>query len=249
MSNLAQRLITGSIFVAVLVGCICWGVWSMVGLCLIITVLGLNEFYNLAVKAKAEPQKLFGIFVGAATVIIIFIHAGLHFPTLLICLIPLISMIFFIELFRKKENPFANISWTIAGLIYIALPMGMIIWNFVPYQYLAPLVDEEIFPRPYEFQKLLMLFILIWVSDSMAYVCGRLFGKHKLWERISPKKTWEGFIGGLIFTVLTAGFVAHWCFADTHTYHSEIKWCVIGFVISVTGMLGDMVESLFKRSI
>jgi phosphatidate cytidylyltransferase len=101
----------------------------------------------------------------------------------------------------------------------------------------------------YDYRPLLTIFILIWVSDTMAYVCGRLFGKHKLWERISPKKTWEGFIGGFIFTVATGGMIANWILYNKYNYHEEIKWICVAAVISVTGMLGDLVESLFKRSI
>jgi phosphatidate cytidylyltransferase len=91
----------------------------------------------------------------------------------------------------------------------------------------------------------------------MAYVCGRLFGKHKLWERISPKKTWEGFIGGFIFTVVAGMMIGkYWLHPSVPGDDSNevakmlmLKWGIIAAVISVTGMLGDLVESLFKRSI
>lgn len=249
MSNLAQRLITGSIFVVVLVGCLWFSPWTLLLLCFAVTILGLNEFFRLARKANAEPQNIYGVLLGGLLILGTFFTHGTGAQDLSLIFIPLVFLIFFIELFRKKTNPFANIGWTLLGLIYVAVPMVMLVKACTPYYFLAKYVDYENLTTPYDFRLPLMFFVLIWVSDSMAYVCGRLFGKHKLWERISPKKTWEGFIGGLIFTVATAGFVAHWCFADPNTYHSEIKWCVIGFVISVTGMLGDMVESLFKRSI
>ncbi len=244
MSNLAQRLITGSIFVVVLVGCIWFNPFTLALLCLAVTVLGLHEFYKLARKANAEPMHWYGVVLGALIVTLTFLWVGGYIFSSYVLIVPALFLLFFIELFRKKSNPMGNVGWTILGIVYIAIPMAMLVGAFTPFGYLQ-------FPpvSMYDFRLPLMFFVLIWVSDSMAYVCGRLFGKHKLWERISPKKTWEGFIGGLIFTVATAGFVAHWCFADVHTFHSEIKWCIIGFVISVTGMLGDMVESLFKRSI
>lgn len=253
MSNLAQRLITGSIFVVVLVGCIWFSPWTLALLCLLVTILGLHEFYTLARKANAEPVHAYGVILGSLTIIVTFLSAGGLLSSMYVLIVPALFLLFFVELFRKKNNPMGNIGWTILGLVYIAVPLAMLVGTFTPFGFLLPQPESDLYSIPtlwtYDFRMPLMFFVLIWVSDSMAYVCGRLFGKHKLWERISPKKTWEGFIGGLIFTVATAGLVAHWCFADPHTYNSEIKWSIIGFVISVTGMLGDMVESLFKRSI
>lgn len=249
MSNLTQRLITGSIFVVVLVGCLWFSAWTMLLLLFAITVLGLHEFYGLAVKAGAQPQKWYGIVLGGVIVLSTFAIKGGFPHYMLSWLIPALFLIFFIELFRKKTNPFANIGWTFLGLIYIAWPISMLCHAFTPWGFLIPFFDDEIRVPPYQPLPAIMFFVLIWVSDSMAYVCGRLFGKHKLWERISPKKTWEGFIGGLIFTMITAGMVANWFMANPHTYHTEKVWLIMAFLISVTGMLGDLTESLFKRSI
>jgi phosphatidate cytidylyltransferase len=249
MSNLAQRLITGSIFVVVLVGCIWWSPWSMFILMLAIGVLGLNEFYNLSEKAGASPQKYFGIVIGFLTICTaFFVRAGHIIGLLEFALIPLLFTIFFVELWRKKDNPFANIAWTVIGLIYIIVPLSWLTWTFTPKAFLIdyPAIQKMI--PPYSGIELLTFFILIWVSDSMAYVCGRLFGKNKLWERISPKKTQEGFVGGLIFTVITGlGLGYYWLTDNNVTF--AFMWALIGLVISVTGMFGDLVESLFKRSI
>jgi phosphatidate cytidylyltransferase len=251
MSNLTLRLITGSIFVVVLVGCIWFSAWTMVLLLLAVTVLGLHEFYKLSLKASAEPQAGYGIFSGAAILLVAFLMKALPPAgyTGLGLIVPVLFLVFFIELFRKKQNPFANIGWTFLGLIYIALPMALLCYAFTPWGLLLPYFDEELRAAPYHALPVIMFFVLIWVSDSMAYVCGRLLGRHKLWERISPKKTWEGFIGGMIFTIVTAGMVANWFMSNPHTYHVEIVWIVMAFLISLTGMLGDLTESLFKRSI
>ncbi len=249
MSNLAQRLITGSIFVVVLVGCIWWSAWSMFVLMLAIGVLGLNEFYNLSVKAGASPQKYFGIFVGFFTVFTAFFIRGGHAIGLgTFALIPLLFTIFFVELWRKKDNPFANIAWTIAGLVYIIVPIAWLTWTFTPKAFLIDFEPIQKLIPPYNGNGLLTFFILIWVSDSMAYVTGRLFGKNKLWERISPKKTQEGFVGGLVFTIAT-GFVLGYYWLSSNQTDIGLKWGAIALVISVTGMFGDLVESLFKRSI
>jgi phosphatidate cytidylyltransferase len=253
MSNLAQRLITGSIFVVVLVGCIWFSPWTLLVLCLAITVLGLSEFYKLSLKANAEPQSSWGILVGAIVITTVFFQRAGGYPWLGYIILPLVFITFFIELFRKKQNPIANISWTFGGLIYIALPIMLLISTFTPYGLLrisSEWISEESIEEVigYKPEPILTIFILIWISDSMAYVCGRLFGKHKLWERISPKKTWEGFIGGLLFSGVSGHFLGLLWLSD-HDHNVAIMWTIIAVVISITGMLGDLVESLFKRSI
>jgi phosphatidate cytidylyltransferase len=258
--NLLQRIITGTLFVVVLVGCIMWNAWSMAGLFLLIVILGLHEFYKLAEKANVQPQKWYGIFFGAFIIINVFFQKAYPVSALNILLIPFFSLPFFIELFRKKENPFANIGWTLLGLFYIVVPFMMLIAEFVPQGFLSPIQGPWVpsYAQPqYNYRPLLTIFILIWTSDTMAYVCGRLFGKHKLWERISPKKTWEGFIGGFIFTVVAGMMIGkYWLHPPVPGDDSNevakmlmLKWGIIAAVISVTGMLGDLVESLFKRSI
>lgn len=248
MSNLAQRLITGTIFVIVVVGCIWWSAWSMFALFVAITVLGLNEFYSLAKKANAYPLHNYGVAVGMLIVISSCAAKMGYGLGLYYLIVPCIFLIFFIELFRKKENPFTNIGWTLLGLVYVALPMTFLVSTFTPQGYGSDNFMPANWKVNYQAAPVLTFFILIWVSDSMAYVCGRLFGKHKLWERISPKKTWEGFIGGLIFCAATGHFLGLLWLSD-NDHSVAIMWTIIAVVISVTGMLGDLVESLFKRSI
>lgn len=250
MSNLAQRLITGSIFVVVLVGCIVLDWRSLFVLLASITVLGQNEFYKLATKANAEPNRIAGIAAGLFLLIGSF-YIGIEFKwgvALLILIIPLLFTFFLAELWRKKNNPFANIAWTIIGIIYIALPMALLSFAFGPKVTSLVEAERSLSIINYNFKPILALFILIWVSDSMAYVCGRLLGKRKLWERISPKKTWEGFIGGLIFCVATGSLLGYYWISE-HITDTAIMWGIIALVVSVTGMLGDLVESMFKRSI
>ena len=244
--NLIQRIITGTIFVIVLVGCIMWSAWSMAGLFLLITVLGLREFYSLAEKANVQPQKWYGTIAGALFFLVTFSAKADGPGGLTYLLLPLVFLPFFIELYRKKENPFANIGFTFLGMLYVAIPFSLLVYFATPR---GLFFTGDIVGRHYDYRPLLTIFILIWVSDTMAYVCGRLFGKHKLWERISPKKTWEGFIGGFIFTVVTGGMIANWILYNKCNYNQEIKWICVAAVISVTGMLGDLAESLFKRSI
>lgn len=249
MSNLTLRLITGSVFVVVLVSAIWFSVWTMALLFLVIAVLGLLEFYRLAEKANAQPLRIYGTMLGAVIVAGAFMLRRNFITEATFVIIPAFFLIFFIELYRKKQNPFTNIGWSILGLVYIALPAAMLMIAFVPK------MDHNIgwfgdtWESLYNWKPVLALFVLIWVSDSMAYVCGRLFGRKKLWERISPKKTWEGFIGGTIFCIGTGFAFGHWMMDDGGTMKYEIMWSLIALTTAVTGMLGDLVESLFKRSI
>ena len=247
-ANLTQRLITGTIFVCVLVGAICYSVWTMAGLFLLIVILGLWEFYKLAEKAGAHPQKIYGVILGAFLFLAAFFNRIFYSQTFLFIL-PFLFLPFILELYRKKENPFANIGWTLLGVFYVSLPFTFLMFSFI-----KPNYDTSAWPPVnvivhYDYRPLLTFFVLIWISDSMAYVCGRLFGKHKLFERISPKKTWEGFIGGFVFTIISGGMIANWILYNPHNYSQEIKWIIISAVISITGVLGDLTESLFKRSI
>lgn len=258
--NLIQRLITGTIFVLVLVGGLMWSLWSFAGLFLLIIILGLWEFYGLAQKAGFFPQKLLGTIVGALIFIFLFLvelfyfsHMPiLHSERMMEALLLLIGaiifctpfLIFFIELFRKKEAPFTNIGFTILGWLYIAVPFSL--WNLVLIDTHVHRELESLFvpETTYKWHLILGFFILMWTSDSMAYVCGRLLGKHKLFERISPKKTWEGFIGGVLFAAL-AGYILSFFYLELDALH----WMIMAVLVSVTGMFGDLVESMFKRSI
>ncbi|HTL80509.1 MAG TPA: phosphatidate cytidylyltransferase [Bacteroidia bacterium] len=256
--NLIQRSITGTLFVIIVVSCIWFSPWSMFALFLLITILGLHEFYKLAEKTGAHPQSNFAIAAGSVTVLLVFLEKAFPFSYSIYwaLLIVFLFLPFFIELYRKKENPFSNIAWTLLGYIYIVVPICMLVGTFTPHYLIESLLikdDEFIMPSysmiKYDHASLLTFFILIWTSDTMAYVCGRLFGKHKLFERVSPKKTWEGFIGGLLFTIITGGMIANWIIGNPHNYHHEILWICMAVTISITGVLGDLSESLFKRSI
>jgi len=249
MNNLTLRLITGSVFVVVLVSAIWFSVWTMALLFLVIAILGLLEFYRLAQKANAQPLRIYGTILGALFVAGAFMVRRNFFPQAALAIIPALFLIFFIELYRKKPNPFTNIGWSILGLVYIALPIAMLITAFVPKMNQNIGWYGDSWESHYNWRPVLALFVLIWVSDSMAYVCGRLFGRNKLWERISPKKTWEGFIGGTIFCIGTGFAFGHWLMDDNGTMKYEIMWSLIALTTAVSGMLGDLVESLFKRSI
>lgn len=250
--NLIQRCITGALFVTVLVGGIIWHPLSFGFLFLLITVLGLWEFYGLAPKAGALPLRTYGTLAGAMFFTLSFMAKRSDNNMLLLAVIPLLFLVFFIELYRKKEQPFTNIAYTLLGIIYVALPFSLWALVIVPIdEVIMGRFDSALFPPSYlahlleyRWHLLLGFFILMWTSDTMAYVCGRLFGKHKLFERVSPKKTWEGAIGGGLFTLGAAWLISLY-FHDLPLIH----WLVIAAIVVICGNLGDLTESLFKRSI
>lgn len=141
-------------------------------------------------------------------------------------------ILFIIELFRNSEKPILNMALSVASIFYISIPLSLI--------HLIGLIDGQL---------VLLILITIWSSDSGAYFTGKSIGKHKLFERVSPNKTWEGFFGSLVFSV-----VACICFYYLSSFHKESAYGLFAFiglgaVISVFGTIGDLCESLIKRKL
>jgi phosphatidate cytidylyltransferase len=242
------RSITGTLFVAVMVGCIWWNFWSFSILFGLITVLALWEFYTLLEKSGEFPQKMAGIVIGFLFYgAVAYANHQVGIYGTLICfaaLTPLMGIVFFIELFRKKESPFRNVGFTVLGIVYIVFPFSLM------HALMFRTNPEDIFAgfvyTPYV---LLGFFFLVWSNDTFAYLSGRAFGSTKLFERISPKKTWEGTLGGVLMTQGVALLLAYFSAKNNYTDISMMHWMIIGGIVSVTATLGDLAESLFKRSI
>ncbi len=232
MNSFFKRTITGTLFVVVLSGAILWHPLSFFILFLIINILALRELYLMALASKSHPQKYYGSIIGAMVFISGFLWYNFSYGAFLsLILIPAFSFILIFELYRDLKHPLLNVSTTVFGIFYISLPLMLL--NHIVY-----LTGE------YSGKILLFIFILIWASDTGAYLLGVTFGKHRLFERISPKKSWEGFFGGLIVSQLAAFFIAK--YSGTLVF---IHWGVIAAIIAVFGTLGDLVESMIKRSI
>jgi phosphatidate cytidylyltransferase len=232
-SNLTQRILAALIGAPLIVLGIFYSPFTFWLLILAITILTQYEFYKLLGMSGSVPLSIYGTFCGALLVTLTFFVESfkISFESYYI-MVPLLTLTFFIKLYRKKDSrPFENLGYTFLGTIYVAIPFA--------------LMNELAFLRG-TFQPFLPMGVLVilWINDSGAYFAGRFLGKRKLFERISPKKTWEGFFGGAV-----AGLIASFVYATFSKSLSPFEWAIIAIIIVVTGTLGDLVESLFKRSI
>jgi phosphatidate cytidylyltransferase len=236
VNNLAKRTVVGVPGAALIVWLIFFNEYSFAFLFFLITVLSLHEFYKRSTNELIQPQRRTGLAIGILTFItfISFRYTlGLN-PTLLsLILIPVLFTIFILELYRKKQNPFLNIAFTFLGIIYIPVTMAM-----------ASLIGWSSNDGQFHPSNMFGYFFILWAHDIGAYFAGKWWGKHKLFERISPKKTWEGTGGGVVFSFIVAHFIAMYCPGLT-----RMEWLSITVIILITSTLGDLVESMFKRSI
>lgn len=239
MSNLVIRSITGTLFVLMMVAGILWNVWSYIALFSLITLLGLWEFYSLTGLKEKGIQKLPGMALG---IILLTACSGkyflstkniLSFPGIeyIILLFPLYLIY---ELF-KKDSQLTIFSPTLFGILFIVFPFCYIILYFSTISNYASENNAWI---------ILGYFILMWSNDTFAYLVGRSLGKRKLFEKVSPKKTWEGAVGGLLCSQLIAAYIS-----TQITTLTIGHWLGLALIVSVFGTLGDLVESKFKRSL
>jgi phosphatidate cytidylyltransferase len=238
-SNLTQRLITGILGSAAIIAGVSYGQWTYFAIFFIICLFTLLEFYNLVGLDGLAPQKAFGTVCGVLVFCLSFFIEGriplngkpleAHYYILIF---PLISCIYMIKLYKKFERkPFTNIAYTFLGIFYVV----------VPFTLLNVIVFEE---GRYDYQVILGSLLILWASDTGAYFAGTFFGKRKLFERISPKKSWEGFIGGAVLAMIFAVGSARFLHSLTMG-----QWITVGVLIVIGGTFGDLIESLLKRSI
>ena len=147
------------------------------------------------------------------------------------------------ELYLKQEDPIHDWAYTMMSQLYIALPfslLNILAFHATPQGFVA---YDAILP--------LSVFVFLWMNDTGAYLCGSLLGKHKLFPRISPGKSWEGSIGGGILVILVAVLV--WYLTDQYNLNqlglTAVEWVGLGLTVVVFGTWGDLVESLFKRTL
>ena len=232
-SKLATRTITGLIYGLTLIGGLVLSKYTFYLFFFIVMILGLKEFYQLVEHKGVKPQKSMGYII--ATKIFLstyfFFLDQLIFQFILGLILLSLLIILIVELFRKQEISFNNIGATLMGLLYVAIPLSL----------LSLLAHND--SSEYNYQLILSIFILVWLSDMGGYFVGVNFGKHKLLERISPKKSWEGVIGGIILCLVGA-----YTLSLFFSIMNQIQWLIFGVLICVGSVIGDLIESMLKRS-
>ena len=234
MQNLFTRTITGIVFIACIIGSLLWHPFVFSIVIFILMIIALKEFYHLSHLHNIHPDRYSGYTVSSVIFILSVLNAlGFVSPWALAALVPLVFIFFVAEMFRDRENAILNLAFSIFPVAYVSIPFSMLIYL------LSPTVTGE---NPY-WHIPLAFFIILWSHDTFAYLTGILLGKNKLMEKVSPKKTWEGTIGGTFFG-MAAAYIISLFFNDLLVW----QWIVAAVIISVTGTLGDLSESLLKRS-
>lgn len=209
---------------------------------LVILVGTQYEYYLMIRNTGVKPQMIPGIISGFATYTIsTLIASGIIPGNSFLFLIPVMLIIMVIELYRKQDKPFDSLAHTFFSVLYTALPFSMFPFAAFSRDGLSSLLPHEgiIFSPGI----IIGFFILIWANDTGAYLTGVTIGKHKLFERISPKKSWEGFFGGLFASILAAWLLSGWLGVVDRSH-----WLIVAAIVSIVGTYGDLIESMLKRS-
>jgi phosphatidate cytidylyltransferase len=234
LKKLITRTITGIVLVLVMLTAIFGSEYSFAVLFLIILAASISEFTNLFKQSEVKPNKFFSYSVSIILFVVSFLIAkGTIEIKYFLVLLPFFLMIMAAELYRKKDKVAENIAVTIFSIIYLAIPLSLI--NFLVF-------PEILSANAYTPKLLIALFSLIWIYDSGAYLVGVSIGKHRLFERVSPKKSWEGAIGGTLIAIAASYFIS--------AFIPEIKlmhWIAISVLTVVSSTYGDLTESMFKR--
>ena len=249
MKNLLIRSITGILFVAVMVSGICLRGDAMILLFALITGLSLWEYTGLVNEVKDVTVNRFistaaGIylFLAIAGFCADMVPSSAFIPYLLTVIYLFIS-----ELYTGNKNAINDWAYTMLGQMYIALPLSSI--NVLAFQQ-SPEQDGVV----YNWVLPMSVFVFLWLNDTGAYCTGSLFGRHKLFPRISPGKSWEGSIGGAVLVLIVSALVPYLSSFSVETEAltsrlSQVEWIGLGLIVVFFGTWGDLVESLFKRTL
>lgn len=205
----------------------------------VIGLIGTYEIINNLAKRGIACNRFMAYLVGILTFIFVHLNLTSYYYVIFndwfwagrfIYLLPALWLsVFIVQLWCSDEHPFATAGYTLLPSIWLMLPLSI-------------MCNMQLSQCAF----LMMIFIFIWVNDTFAYLTGMLLGKHKMWERHSPNKTWEGTIGGALFCVAAALLIAP-LFDHEFAAYSRANWIVVGLICSVFGTLGDLIESMFKR--
>ncbi len=227
--KLLVRSASGIIYVGIIIGCILWGIIPFTIMAAALATLAVIEFEKITheLNTKTIPTLIIDI-VGAVC-----LTFSWMITPLIIWLFVIICR-FVMQLYIRSESPLSDISKSMMTQLYIGLPLGLM----------------TLLAAYGKLHFILAIFLMIWINDTGAFLVGSTLGKHRLFERISPKKSWEGFFGGLIFNII-AGVLfyiygaAFWGLSYMNIYQS----IGLGVVVTVFGTWGDLIESMIKRNL
>lgn len=227
LKKLLIRSVSGIVYVALIVVCTIVGNYAVLALAALLGVLATVEFSNITRDFSSRNVPLIILdCIGCVCLVL----SGLIFPLVVWFAVVLMRLI--LQLYVSSDKPIRDMAYSLMSQIYIGLPMALMVW----------LSDM------YSSMTLLAVFIMIWLNDTGAYLFGCTFGRHRLFERISPRKSWEGFFGGLLLTV-AGGFAASFFFSGFFNIYGLWKWIGMAVVVTCFATWGDLVESLIKRSL
>ncbi len=232
LGNLSTRVIVGVIGIPLLIVLSLIGKIPFLILVLAIGLVSYFEFTQMMRNKHTYTNKLIG-FLSVAVLIVNEYKSIVDYHILLLLIIVLLSLF---ELFRNKDSAVANIGSTLLGIFYIGILSAAIID-------LREFYKDSAFTYPQGGYLIISILASIWICDSAAYFIGSAFGKHKLFPRVSPNKSWEGAVAGFVFAV--AGMIAAHEFILDFMELKDVV--VIGLIVGLFGQIGDLIESLFKR--
>ena len=238
IKDILIRAASGVVMLVVMLTAMLWSTWSFAALLVAITAGVTWEHLRLSEHCGAQPQKVMAMGIALLVVAPFALlfdseHAitegvSLMFGMMFVVIIAML-MVLFVELFRQRETPIQNVGATILPALQVALPIAMLA--------LLPALGEG-----YNAWRVVAFFSIIWANDVFAFLVGITLGRHRLCERISPKKSWEGFIGGIVAAMGVALLAAH-LLGENMTV-----WAGLGLVSALAAVAGDLVESMFKRA-
>ncbi len=241
MKNLLTRTLAGLVYIAAIIASLVFGDIYFVLLLSVFAIAGVQEFVKVMVNVDHADNRMTRGWdkVGAATIVVFNAiqasdwHSLSPMPASIV-LSPILLYIvvrMVVQLYIKQPDPMHSLTTSLAAQVYVSVPLALMTYMYHIY---SPML-------------LLAMFIMIWLNDTGAYVAGSLLGRHKLFERLSPKKSWEGFFGGLVFTV--GGALAIYYLMDSWLCGMSVAAAIgMGLVVTVFSTWGDLVESMLKRS-
>ena len=238
IKDILIRAASGVVMLVVMLTAMLWSTWSFAALLVAITAGVTWEHLRLSEHCGAQPQKVMAMGIALLVVAPFALlfdseHAitegvSLMFGMMFVVMIAML-MVLFVELFRQRETPIQNVGATILPALQVALPIALLA--------LLPALGEG-----YNAWRVVAFFSIIWANDVFAFLVGITLGRHRLCERISPKKSWEGFIGGIVAAMGVALLAAHLL------GENMAVWAGLGLVSALAAVAGDLVESMFKRA-